>query len=152
MNDSTDTLDTTRGPSARRSSRLNLSVPVELLSEVRAQHPRLNLSKVLRKALSAEVTCTHDRYECAVCLQETTAEDLSAAALSAFFDELLWGLGVLAQRGGTVEGAARLATTIARRHHIPSADQTPIPRLTRAEREALHDGSTSHREPGHGTP
>lgn len=53
----------------------------------------------------------------------------------AFYIELVYELGLLAQRGGTAVGAAVVAKRVARKHGVRAAEWVSLPRLTRAELE-----------------
>jgi hypothetical protein len=58
-------------------------------------------------------------------------------AVGKFYRDVLWALGEHARTGGTAQGAAAVVRRVAREYGVREADSTPLPRLTRAEREDL---------------
>jgi hypothetical protein len=57
--------------------------------------------------------------------------------LEDFYRDLMWQLGEHAQRGGTGVGAAAVVKRVGLAHNVGAASTTPLPRLTRAERDAV---------------
>lgn len=55
-----------------------------------------------------------------------------------FYRDVLHALGEHAQRGGTAWGAASVVKRVGREHGVVSAEYTPLPRPSRAEREEAH--------------
>lgn len=117
-------------------ARVTLSVPTELLELVRQSIPSLNISAALQEALRARLSCSHKVLACAACAAPLEARDLVDDALSRFYGDALWDLGELLRTGGTVEGSARVLKSVAERHGVRKALNTPLPRATRAQREA----------------
>jgi len=54
-----------------------------------------------------------------------------------FYRALIAALSEHAQQGGTAVGAAQVARRVAREFGLIEADRLPLPRLTKAERDAL---------------
>lgn len=54
-----------------------------------------------------------------------------------FYRDILHALSQHAQRGGTAYGAAVVVKRVAREYGLTVAEQVPLPRPTRAEREDL---------------
>lgn len=117
-------------------ARVTLSVPDELLDLVRQSIPSLNISGTLQEALRARLSCSHKVLACADCAAPLEAREVIEEALSRFYGDALWDLGELLRTGGTVEGSARVLKNVAERHGVTRAIETPLPRRTRAQREA----------------
>lgn len=115
-------------------ARVNLYVPDELLATVRDALPDLNASAVLQDGLRARLVCTHDELACRRCALPITRAAVSEPRIGEFWFDLWWALDGLIARGGTAEGAARVARDVGRRHQITAALRAPLPRPTRAER------------------
>lgn len=127
----------TEGPS---SARVNLSIPAELLAEVRERRPGLNLSEVLRSALGQQLQlCSHGDLRCVCCHEELDRVAMVDQALGGFYDALHEAVSELVHTGdGTAEGAARIMDAVARRWGVSMAERRPVPRPTRrARRDAL---------------
>lgn len=110
-------------------------LPDELAALARDQLPGVNLSAVLQAGLRALVDCDHDQVACCRCGAEVDVDDLVDTALSHFYRSALWELEPLVRQLGTAEGAARVLKSVAERHGVAAA-AVPLPRPTRAEREA----------------
>jgi post-segregation antitoxin (ccd killing protein) len=117
-------------------ARVTLSVPDELLDLVRQSLPHLNISGALQEALRGRLSCSHKRLACAECAAPLEARELVDEALSRFYGDALWNLDELVRTGGTAEGSARVLKNVAERHGVTRAINTPLPRATRANREA----------------
>ena len=113
--------------------RVNVYVPDELGERIKADLPDVNVSAVVQDALRSLLECDHDRVACADCGEQV---DVVGEGLTRFWGELLWSWEPLVDRGGTAEGAARVAKSVAVRMGVPGADRMPLPRPTRAMREA----------------
>ena len=117
-------------------ARVNVYVPDELDATVRSKLPDINVSQVLQRGLQAALECRHARLVCSECAFPVDHRELIDAALSKFFIDLLWALRNLVDRGGTAEGAARIAKQIAMQHQVSAAKNAPLPRPSRAQRHA----------------
>lgn len=113
-------------------ARLNVYVPDELAGLVRERLPGLNVSKVLRRALSGLLACDHVVLGCRACSAELSRGGLDTAAVAAFWLELAPELERLAWQDGTAVGAAAVVWRVAKAHGVPTG---PAPRPTRAERD-----------------
>ena len=116
--------------------RLNVYVPDDLGEAVREALPDLNVSGVLQDALRSLLDCRHERLACADCGEQVDPDDLAGRALDAFWRELLWAWQPLVDRGGTAEGAARVARDVAVRMAVPDAAVRPLPRAPRHSMQA----------------
>lgn len=116
---------------------MTVTLPDALAAKV-ADLPGLNVSGVLQEALWAVVECRHSDLACRCCGRPVAVADLKAEALTAFYRDLMHRLGLLIQRGGTAEGAARIVGQLAETHHFPAP--IPVSRPTRAERQINNDG------------
>jgi hypothetical protein len=117
-------------------ARLNVSVPDELVKQVRRAHPELNISAVLQEALRAALGCRHDhRLACGACGEELEPGDLEAAALSRFYATIMNLVSDAVFAGYTVEGVARVIRSWAQREGIPNADRIPLPVVSRSRRQ-----------------
>jgi post-segregation antitoxin (ccd killing protein) len=119
--------------------RANVYLPNELAETVRRELPDINVSAVLQRALAALLGCTHDELVCAACATPVDHKQLVDVALGRFFVDLMWELRTLVDRGGTVEGAARVLKHCGELHHITTASSYPLPRRSRAQRAAAAD-------------
>lgn len=117
--------------------RLNVYLPDELAATVRGRLPDLNVSAVLQDALRALLGCRHELIACAACATAIDKRRMIDDALSRFYMDLHWRLGELvnSDRGGTAEGAARIAKDVGERHQISAAGRLPLPRPSRALRQ-----------------
>lgn len=115
-------------------ARLCVWVPDELAEVARQQLPGVNMSKILQEGLRARLGCRHDRLVCASCAEPVDHHQLVDEGLGRFYYDLHWRLAELVQRGGTAEGAARVAKDVAERHQVTAAKNLSLPRPTRAER------------------
>jgi hypothetical protein len=95
----------------------------------------LNYSGAFQEALIALLGCHHDEVICKTCTAHVDVHRLVDEALSRFYGDLVDDLGELVARGGTAEGAARIIKEVAGRHRI-NVNHRPLPRPTRAERQA----------------
>jgi hypothetical protein len=118
-------------------ARVNLTLPDELDRLVRDRLPGVNLSAVLRDAIRPLLRCQHDELACTQCGNIETRRSISDRQLSLFFTDAMYELEPFAQRpGATAEGSARLLKDVAVRHQIPGAKVKPLPRPSRAARQA----------------
>jgi len=124
-------------------ARVTLSLPDELADMVRTQLPDLNVSGVLQEALRARLCCRHDAIYCAHCAAPLERLALEGAAIGRFFKAAMWELGELVDRGGTVEGAARVLKRIAIGHAVSEAEHYPVPRPTRRRREEFREAAAA---------
>jgi hypothetical protein len=108
----------------------------ELAAVVRAELPEVNFSKVLAEGLRDLVRCDHRQLACARCGHLEQRFELEDVAVGRFYLDLVDELRTLVTRGGTAEGAARVAKSIGERHRVTVATRVPLPRPTRAERHA----------------
>jgi hypothetical protein len=123
--------------------RLNVYVPDDLAATVREQLPGLNVSATLQAALADRLECRHSMAVCADCAQPLDLDELTDARLSRFYVDLFTHLETLVDHGGTAEGAARVAKTVAEGHRVSMAARLPLPRPTRARRAAIAAGEVS---------
>ena len=100
--------------------RITIYVPDDLGEQVRSAD--MNVSAVAQEALRQRLGCTHDHLSCAGCGDVLEHSDVAGAALAAFYDELLWAFEPLVDRGGTAEGAARVAKSVALQHGVERAE------------------------------
>lgn len=132
-------------------ARTNVYIPDELAATVRAELPDLNLSQFVREALIGLLRCEHHELACAACSARISRREVVDGPLSAFWGELMDELELLALRGGTAEGAARVLRRVGQAHGASRADRRPLPRPTRAERrrakvrEMFPDDQDHHR-------
>jgi post-segregation antitoxin (ccd killing protein) len=117
-------------------TRLNVYLPDELAATVRATLPELNVSAVLQRGLQAALECRHHRMVCADCAAPVDHRELIDDALSSFFVDLYWKLHELVDKGGSAEGAARIAKEVGGRHRVAAAARMPLPRASRAQHRA----------------
>lgn len=112
--------------------RINVTVPEALIERARDQLPDLNVSGVLQDALRRLLECEHERAVCADCGEPVELTAAAGEALEMFWRELLYAWGPLVDRGGTAEGAARVAKVVAVELGVPSAETRALPRPPRA--------------------
>lgn len=133
--------------------RLSVYVPDELAQEVRRALPGVNVSAALQGALRALLECNHNRLSCSSCAASIDRRRIASDALEAFYVDLLHELQRIIP-AGTAEGAARVAKQVAIEAGVTRAETLPLPRATRAEREAAgqvsrlpmaHHPTTMHR-------
>lgn len=117
-------------------ARMNVYVPDELDAAVRSKLPELNISALVQRGLQAALECKHHRLVCAECATPIDQRAVIDEALCSFFIDLHWRLVELVDRGGTAEGAGRIAHDIAMRHRISCAPNFAAPRPSRATRRA----------------
>ena len=116
--------------------RLNVTVPDRLIERVRDDLPGVNVSGVLQTALRTLLECDHERLACATCEASVSRVELATTALDRLYRDLLAAWEPLVDRQGTAEGAARVAKSVALQHGVERAETMPLPRPTRAMREA----------------
>lgn len=116
--------------------RVNCHVPDALAEQVKEHLPDVNVSSVLQRALQALLECHHERLVCADCGAEVDEEAASNAALDVFWRELLWAWQPLVDKGGTAEGAARVAKAVAVEMGVPGAERRALPRPPRNAQRA----------------
>jgi hypothetical protein len=71
---------------------------------------------------------------------KTVVSRVVREALEAFGRDAVYELGEHGRRGGTAYGAAVVLRRVGREHGVPDSAGTPLPRPTRAEREAVRWG------------
>lgn len=118
-------------------ARMTLTMTDELYRKVRAELPGLNVSGALQELLRAKLRCEHSELECRVCRKRVWSADLERSRLAWFYGDCIEALEELVVRGGTAEGAARVLKTVAERYGVQA--RRPLPRPTRAERQAVRD-------------
>jgi hypothetical protein len=114
--------------------RVNVWLPDELNATIKRELPDVNVSAVLQRSLAALLECRHDELACRECASPIDRRQLIDNALSAFYADLHWRLRDLVERGGTAEGAARIAKDVACRHRVSCAPNMPLPRPSREQR------------------
>ena len=119
-------------------ARITVTLPDEMIELVRREMPGLNVSGVLRDALSSLVECPHDGLVCACCGATSERRALADVALSQFYREVMWQLRDPVGRCATAEGAARVVQQVARSWEVPEVDRTPLPRPTKSQRARAH--------------
>jgi post-segregation antitoxin (ccd killing protein) len=120
-------------------ARLNVWVPDELDAALRAQLPGINVSKLLQEAIRGVLGCRHEQLACRRCALPIDRHALLDERLGEFYRDLLWSLEPLVNRIGTAEGAARIAKDVALRFQVPGAEDLPLPRPSKANRERAKD-------------
>lgn len=98
--------------------------------------PDLNVSAVLQQALVGLLECEHERVVCEDCGVSVDGGADTLDALDRFWRELLHAWQPLVDRGGTAEGAARVAKVVAVEMGVPGAERQPVPRPPRKRRVA----------------
>lgn len=116
--------------------RVNVYLPDELHELLRAELPELNLSQLMQEAIRGVLGCRHDELVCGRCAEPIDRAALIDAAMGAFYSDVMWELTPLVDRAGTAEGGARIVKDVARRHHVTRAETIPLPRPSRAGRQA----------------
>jgi hypothetical protein len=119
-------------------ARVTVYLPDAVLNQVREQLPGLNVSAVVRDALSGLLRCDHTTVVCPECSATLKRSELNTAAVRTFWCELAEGVEQLVWSGATAEGAAAVLWRTGREWDVTSA-QGPLPRPTRAEREAARE-------------
>lgn len=128
--------DATGGPPRGGSTRINVSVPVELLDRARELNPNLSPSALLQEALRTAIGCEHEALVCARCDKPIRRLEIVDQALSHFYADVQAIVADHARRGGTVEGVGRRVKELGQSHQLRIASELPAPGLTRAERQA----------------
>ena len=116
------------------SVRITIYVPDDLGEQVRSAD--MNVSAVAQEALRRRLECDHERLTCSACGDGVGRDEVAGGAMAELWQDMLWRWEPLVDRGGTAEGAARVARDVAVRHGVPRADRIPLPRPSRAMREA----------------
>lgn len=132
--------------------RLNVSVPDELHRLVLDELPGVSPSQLLQEAMRALLDCRHETVRCSRCTSTVDVHERIDAALDRYYLDVLWELHPLVQRGGTAEGAARVAKSVAARHRIPAARRAPLPGRSRAERHGSKVRELTPRPPSPAAP
>jgi hypothetical protein len=114
--------------------RITIYVPDDLGEQVRSTD--MNVSAVAQEALRQRLACGHERLSCAGCGDEVDRAEVGGAAMKALWRELLWAWEPLVDRHGTAVGAAQVGKGVAVRMGVPDAEHVPLPRPSRAMREA----------------
>jgi len=135
MPDPTDAVTSEKEP-ARGSTRVNVSVPAELLERARELHPDFNASGLFQDALRALVSCEHTDLVCARCGTSMREAAIADRALTRFYVDVISMVHDHARAEGTVIGLSRRLRDLARSYQLRIATELPLPGLTRAEREA----------------
>jgi hypothetical protein len=120
----------------RPYARVNLTVPEELLVQFRQQAPGACLSQILRESLVQRLDCDHGYLQCEGCSKTFSFQQMAGAGAAKFLGELLWKFTELVDRGGSAEGAARVAKDLGVRMQIPGAEGMSLPRPSRSARTA----------------
>jgi hypothetical protein len=128
--------EATDGSGRPSCTRVNVSVPIELLERIRAEHPSLNLSAVFQDGLRALVECPHEHLACARCGANLRHSAVAEEALGRFYIDLISALRKHIQREGTAEGFGRQMKALGEEHGVRLASELPLPTLTRIERHA----------------
>jgi hypothetical protein len=106
-------------------------IPDELAATLRAELPKLNVSRVLRGALEGLLVCRHDGpLACSACAASIEPGALRLEARRSMYEDIYQRLVDLIPGGGSAEGAARVVNGVAARYGV---DVWPEPRRTRAE-------------------
>lgn len=116
--------------------RVNVWLPEELHQLLKSSLPHVNVSQLLQDAIRGVLGCRHEQLACAACAEPVDRWAMLDEHLGRFYADLLAALEALVARCGTAEGAARVLRDVAVRWRVSGAEQTPLPRATRAEREA----------------
>lgn len=116
-------------------ARTNVYIPDELAATVKRELPDLNLSQVVRETLIGLLHCEHHELVCASCSARISRAEVVDGPLSSFWAALMDELELLALRGGTAEGAARVLRRVGQAHGA-TRSRRPLPRPTRAERRS----------------
>lgn len=111
--------------------RVTVWVPDHLHAAVKAQLPKLNLSRAMQRGLAASMECNHERLECVHCATPVYPAHAVVVALEHFYLELLAEIQRLIYHGATAEGVGRVAKELGIRHGIPAAENRALPRPQR---------------------
>ena len=114
-------------------ARVTVYLPAELAARVEAELPGLNVSAVVQEALRGRLRCDHVEMACTSCTAVLTREEATEEAILTFWFELVDAIEPMVWRQATAEGAAAAIWRVAGAHGMPVG---PVPRPTRAEREA----------------
>lgn len=114
--------------------RVSVWLPEKLARTIGDSMPGVNYSKILQEGLQGLLGCKHEAVVCAACSEQVDRADIVDRAKSEFYSQLLWELQDLVAVGGTAEGAARVAKSVALAHEVSAARQ-PLPRPGRRQRE-----------------
>lgn len=120
--------------------RVHCWLPDALAAEAAERIPEASFSQLLQEAVRGILGCEHVELACETCAQPIDRWALRDEWLDRFYTEMLWALEPLVQRCGTAEGAARVIKDIALRHQIKAAGVLPLPRPSRASRDAAPGG------------
>lgn len=121
-------------------ARLSLSLPEDLAIRIATERPGLNISALLQSALRGVLDdCAHDRWLCASCTAPIERRQVEDAAAGQLYRAAMVAIGDLVAVCGTAEGAARLLRREGQKLGVELAFATPLPKPTRAEREAARD-------------
>lgn len=112
---------------------MSVWVPDELAASVREHLPKLNISNVLQDGLRQRLRCHHFTAQCVECAQPIDVNALVAQGKLAFYSQLLMGIEDLIAADGTVEGAARVAKSVAEAHGL-DVGHKPLPRPSHSQR------------------
>lgn len=115
------------------TQRVNVSLPDDLAAFARAAG--LSPSRLLAEAIASRRSCAHEHLVCPNCNAHQSRVALVDDVVSRFYVEALAELGYLVSRGGTAAGAGVMLKHVATRWKLRAANH-PLPRPTRAEREA----------------
>ena len=119
-------------------ARVTVYLPDAVAEQVREQLPGLNVSAVVRDALSRLLRCDHPVVVCPDCSATLKRSELNTAAVARFWLELAEAVEPLVWSGATAEGAAAALWRCGRGWGVTLAEG-PLPRPTRAEREAARE-------------
>jgi hypothetical protein len=124
----------THAPGAEKEAvRINVWLPELLAKTVRDELPNINVSQILQDRLRELLGCKHRHAQCSACAAPIDLLEVRRDAKDEFYSQLLWELEDLVGRGGTAEGAARVAKEIARAHDLKGV-RRPLPRPTQLQR------------------
>jgi len=112
--------------------RVSVWLPDQLAGTVTDTMPGVNFSKVLQDGLQSLLDCKHEALVCAACSEQVDRAGIIDRAKSEFYSQLLWELQDLVAVGGTAEGAARVAKSVAVAQHVSGARNQPLPRPSRS--------------------
>jgi len=134
-------------------SRVTVYLPDRLRDRVRAELPGIVLSRVLAEALTERLKCSHRELECRACGAQVRQLELADEILSRFYGDLWDGIGELARKAGTAEGAVKVLRDLGERFGISGVAKYPLVRPSRKARQAmldaklaeLHDGERPRR-------
>lgn len=128
-------------------ARVNVWLPDELYEQVKEQLAGLKISHVLQDRLRALLQCRHLELACRECGKALDRYRLIDEAMSHFYFDLLWELDHLVRDLGTAEGACRVIKDVAERHQVSAASRMPLPRPSRANREAAREKRFAAEQP-----